>query len=263
MTALIEARGLSVRFGGQTVLYDVDLEVEAGEIVTVVGPNGSGKTTLIRALIGAVPAHIGMVRHADGLRIGYVPQLLSIDRTMPLTVASFLALAEKLPTTRLKEALRTVGAENVLDSQLAELSGGEFQRVILARAILRRPNLLVLDEPTKGLDQSGVAEFYRLIETLRTELEAAVLMVSHDLHVVMRASDRVICVNGHICCQGAPTTVSRTPEYRALFGAETAGTLALYRHEHDHSHDHSHDDGCGHGQSTSRVPPPPEGRQPV
>lgn len=252
MTSLIEAHGLSVRYGRQTVLHNVDLSIEPGEIVTIVGPNGSGKTSLVRALIKAVAADRGTVRHAPDLRIGYVPQQLGIDRTMPITVASFLTLAGHSSTSDLDAALRMVGADNLLKDQLSELSGGQFQRVILARAILRRPNLLVLDEPTKGLDQSGVAEFYRLIDALRRDLNAAVLMVSHDLHVVMRASDRVICVNGHICCEGAPTQVSQTPEYRALFGADAAGTLALYRHEHDHTHD----DGCAHEHGPQSDAPP-------
>jgi zinc transport system ATP-binding protein len=237
MNPLIEARGLGVALDGATVLRDVDLTLAPGEIVTVVGPNGSGKNTLLRALVGAVPPSAGTVRRAPGLRIGYVPQKLALDRTMPLTVDRFLGLAGGDRAAR-RAALAQVGAGEIAARQMADLSGGQMQRALLAHALLRRPHLLALDEATQGLDQPGVAAFYRLVEDIRRSLGCAVLMVSHDLHVVMRASDRVICLNGHICCEGAPTVVSAAPEYRALFGLGTEGTFALYRHVHDHQHDH-------------------------
>ena len=235
--SLIEAENLSVRLEGRTILRDVDFSIREGEIVTVVGPNGSGKSTFVRALVGALPAAEGRVTPRAGLRIGYVPQTLHIDRTLPLTVARFLSL----PMRRDREATEAALAETGLPPeigrrQVAALSGGQFQRVLLARALLSDPHLLVLDEPTRGLDQPGVAAFYLLIEAVRQRLGCAVLLVSHDLHVVMRASDRVVCVNGHICCEGAPTAVSEAPEYRALFGHGTKGAFALYQHEHDHSH---------------------------
>lgn len=231
---LIEAEGLAVTLAGRRILRDVDFAISKGEIVTVVGPNGSGKSTLLRALIGAVPIGEGDVRRARGLSIGYVPQRLQIDATMPITVDRFVG-------KRGEEALERCGVAGLKGRQLAELSGGQTQRVLLARALTVRPNLLLLDEPTQGLDQPGAADFYELIEAVRTETGCAVLMVSHDLHVVMSASDRVICLNGHICCQGAPAVVSTAPEYRALFGLGTRGALALYRHQHDHDHDHSHE----------------------
>ncbi|PWE31321.1 zinc ABC transporter ATP-binding protein ZnuC [Maritimibacter sp. 55A14] len=234
--SLIDAEGVTVRLGRMVVLRDVDFSIERGEIVTVVGPNGSGKSTLIRCLIGALRPARGRLRRAPGLRIGYVPQRLEVDRTMPVTVARFLDLPDRQPPAQVAAALDRVGLEGIGTRDMAQLSGGQFQRVLLARAILRRPDILVLDEPTQGLDQPGTAAFYQLIETLRAETGAAVLMVSHDLHVVMSASDRVICLNGHVCCEGTPTVVSEAPEYRALFGPGTGGTLALYRHEHDHSH---------------------------
>ena len=237
---LIELDDVGVRLAGAVVLRNVSLEIDAGEIVTVVGPNGSGKTTLVRVLIGALSPHSGIVRKAPGLSIGYVPQRLVIDRTMPLTVKRFLSLSGKVSSADQDSALANVGISDIHVAQLSELSGGQFQRVLLARALLRKPALLVLDEPTQGLDQPGTAQFYRLVEEVRRELGCAVLMVSHDLHVVMSASDRVICLNGHVCCAGAPTVVRSAPEYRALFGTGTEGTLALYRHEHDHVH-HAHD----------------------
>jgi zinc transport system ATP-binding protein len=239
-TALIEAVGLGFKDGGRRILDQVDISVAPGEIVTIVGPNGSGKTTLLRLLIGAIQPSDGQVSRSSMLRIGYTPQRLALDRTLPLTVDRFLALGDAAPPDRRAELLDTVGVPSLGRSQLIDLSGGELQRVLLARALLRRPNLLVLDEPTQGLDQPGEAAFYRLIEEVRNRTACAVLMVSHDLHVVMSASDRVICLNGHICCEGTPTLVLDHPEYRRLFGRGTEGALALYRHEHDHHHHHDH-----------------------
>jgi len=246
MPALIEARGLTVRFGGATVLDRVDIAVMPGEIVTIVGPNGSGKSTLVRGLIGLQPLAAGGVTRKPGLRIGYVPQRLHIDAGLPLTVRRFLSLPARVTDGAAAEALARCGVPGLEARQMAGLSGGQFQRVLLARALLARPEILILDEPTQGLDQPGTAAFYRLIEEVRATTGAAVLMVSHDLHVVMSASDRVICLNGHVCCEGAPSVVSAAPEYRALFGLGTRGAFALYRHEHDHEHDHDHGHGHDH-----------------
>ena len=240
--SLISAEGLGVTLGGTQVLNGVDLSIAEGEIVTIVGPNGSGKSTLLRTLIGAVKPSRGRVRRAPGLRIGYVPQKLAIDPTLPLDVARFLNLPRRVPRDRAEAALRRAGASALWHRPMAGLSGGQFQRILLARALLNDPQLLILDEPTQGLDQPGSAAFYQLIEDLRDALGCAVLMVSHELHVVMSASDRVLCLNGHVCCQGTPEVVANSAEYRALFGTGTAGALALYRHEHHHSHDHA----CGH-----------------
>ncbi len=252
--SLMSATGLDVVLDGQTVLQNVDFALHPKEIVTIVGPNGSGKTTLLRSLIGALPPARGRVDHAKGLRLGYVPQKLAIDSTLPLTVARFLNLPRRRPKAALAEALQAVGVPGLEGRQLADLSGGQFQRVLLARAVLEDPHVLVLDEPTQGLDQVGAASFYQQIEGLRDRLGCAILMVSHDLHVVMSASDRVICLNGHVCCEGAPAVVASAPEYRALFGTGTKGALALYRHEHDHSHDHGHDHGHHHGHSPAQAP---------
>jgi zinc transport system ATP-binding protein len=243
--SLITAEGLSVRYGELTVLSHVDLAIEPGEIVTIVGPNGSGKSTLLHALIGTVAAAEGRVTRKPGLRIGFVPQRLQLDTRMPLTVRRFLSLPARQSAAAVAAALARTGVPGLEEQQMTALSGGQFQRVLLARALLARPEILILDEPTQGLDQPGAAAFYRLIEEVRNETGAAVLMVSHDLHVVMSASDRVICLNVHVCCEGTPTVVSAAPEYRALFGLGTKGALALYRHEHNHAHalgdDHHHD----------------------
>lgn len=243
---LLQAQGVTVRHGGQTVLRDVTLAIAAGEIVTVIGPNGSGKTTLLRAMLGIERPAAGRVTRRPGLRIGYVPQRLAIDRGLPMTVRRFLSLPRAVPDAQAAAALARSGVAAAAGRQMAALSGGELQRVLLARALLSQPELLVLDEPTAGLDQPGEAAFYRLLEQVRAETGAAVLLVSHDLHVVMAASDRVVCLNGHICCEGTPQVVREAPEYRALFGHGTQGALALYRHDHDHDHDHAHHHHDGH-----------------
>lgn len=254
--SLITATGLRVAQGGRDVLRGVNFTIHPGEIVTVVGPNGSGKSTLLKALIGALPAAEGRVQRRRGLRLGYVPQGLRLDPSMPMTVNRFLGLPRRVTAAERAEALSEAGATGLEDRPLTALSGGQFQRVLLARALLDRPELLILDEPTTGLDQPGQAAFYQRLEEVRNALGCAVLMVSHELHVVMSASDRVICINGHICCEGRPEVVAQAEEYRALFGTGTGGALALYRHEHshrhdagcdhDHAHDHGHDHAPGH-----------------
>ena len=236
--SLVQVEGLSVRYGARTVLSGVSLRVEPGEIVTIVGPNGSGKTSLLRAIIGAVKPDKGRVVHGSGVKIGYVPQNLHIDETLPITVARFLRLPGGVAVADIGHALTQAGVPDLATAQLSKLSGGQFQRVLLARALIGKPDLLLLDEATQGLDQRGSASFYQQIETVRQGTGCAVLMISHELHVVMSASDRVICLNGHVCCEGTPAVVASAPEYRALFGTGTGGALALYRHEHDHGHDH-------------------------
>jgi len=243
---LIAAEGVDVRFGSRAVLRGVSIRIERGEIVTIVGPNGSGKSTLLRVLIGAQATAAGRVLRSAGLRVGYVPQRLHIDPTLPLTVRRFLDLPVRAPDAEAERALEDAGAGAIGPRQMADLSGGQLQRVLLARATLHAPDILMLDEPTQGLDQPGSAAFYRSLEAVRDRLGCAVLMVSHDLHVVMSASDRVVCLNGHVCCEGTPAVVSAAPAYRELFGTGTRGALALYRHEHTHDHDHGHDHGSGH-----------------
>ncbi len=238
--SLVTVEDLSVSYGANTVLRHVHMIIEPGEIVTIVGPNGSGKTSLLRAIIGAIKPAKGCITRKQGLRIGYVPQKLHIDPTLPISVERFMRLTNHVSRARCAEALEEAGVPDLLKQQMTQLSGGQFQRVLLARALINHPDILLLDEATQGLDQPGSAAFYRQIETVRRETGCAILMISHELHVVMSASDRVICLNGHVCCEGSPAVVASAPEYRALFGTGTGGALALYRHDHDHHHDHDH-----------------------
>jgi zinc transport system ATP-binding protein len=232
---------VAVDFGRLRALDGVSLAIQAGEIATVIGPNGSGKTTLLRVVLGLQPPSRGRVWRAPQRRIGYVPQRLAIDETLPLTTRRFLGLARHVRRPA-AAALAEVGAAHTADLPVQRLSGGELQRVLLARALLGDPDLLVLDEPAQGVDVAGQAEIFALIRRVRDRLGCAVLLVSHDLHLVMAATDRVICLNHHICCSGTPEAVSRDPEYRALFGAAIEG-FALYTHHHDHRHDHAAADG--------------------
>ncbi|MEJ1991830.1 MAG: metal ABC transporter ATP-binding protein [Maritimibacter sp.] len=250
--SLISAEGICVSHGGAPVLDGVSMSVDPGEIVTLVGPNGSGKSTLVKVLLGALRPDSGRITRAPGLRLGYVPQKLHIDASLPLTVSRFLSLPKRPPAKQLTEVIARTGIAGLENRQMGALSGGQFQRVLLARALLSNPQLLVLDEPTQGLDQPGEAAFYELLEQVRREMGLGVFMVSHDLHVVMSASDRVICLNHHVCCHGTPKVVSAAPEYRALFGHGTHGALALYQHDHDHDHDHGpdhHDHQHSHGDA--------------
>ncbi|MBC6437744.1 MAG: metal ABC transporter ATP-binding protein [Rhodobacteraceae bacterium] len=238
--SLISVQNLSVAYGANLVLRNVALTLEPGEIVTIVGPNGSGKTSLLRAIIGATSPSRGMIALKPGLRIGYVPQRLHIDQTLPITVERFMRLTDNVPGATCRTVLEAAGVPDLLGRQMSQLSGGQFQRVMLARALINQPDVLLLDEVTRGLDQPGVAAFYQRIKAMRRDTGCAVLMISHELHVVMSASDRVICLNGHVCCEGTPAVVTSAPEYRALFGTGTSGALALYRHNHDHEHDPPH-----------------------
>ena len=233
---LIRLQQVSVGFRQESVLENVQLTVNAGEIVTLIGPNGAGKTTLVRAVLGLLKPDSGSVWRKPRLRIGYMPQKLTVDPTLPLSVLRFLRLVPGVDRHTALAALAEVGAEQVIDSPLQSISGGELQRVLLARALLREPELLVLDEPVQGVDVAGQAELYSLITRLRDRYGCGVLMVSHDLHLVMSTTDQVVCLNRHVCCSGHPEQVSGDPAFVELFGQD-AQSLAIYHHHHDHSHD--------------------------
>lgn len=233
---LIEAQGLGVRGRERWLVRGVDLSIRPGEIVTLIGPNGSGKSTTVKALLGILKTAEGALKRRDDLRIGYVPQKLSIDYSMPLTVRRLMTLTGRHRREDIETALAEVGIADLVDRPVQQLSGGEFQRALLARALIRRPQLLVLDEPVQGVDFGGEIALYELISEIRDRLGCAILMISHDLHIVMGQTDTVICLNGHVCCSGTPQTVTASPEYRALFGSRAAAALAIYRHDHDHVH---------------------------
>jgi len=237
VNALFSARALWLTRAGRAILQGVDIDIAEGEILTLIGPNGAGKTTLVRVLLGLEKADRGTILRKQGLVVGYVPQRFEIDRAIPLTVGRFVQLGRRAQDEEVERALADVGAEKLGDRQLSELSGGELQRVVLARALVGSPDVLVLDEPVRGIDYTGEAELYALIGRLRSERGFGVLLVSHDLHVVMAQSDRVICLNRHVCCSGVPQSVAQHPEYARLFGVQAARALALYQHHHDHRHD--------------------------
>jgi len=234
---LIKASNIGVRFADRQVLRDVNLQLQEGQLMTLIGPNGAGKTTLVRIVLGLLQPHTGTLVRAPGLRIGYMPQKLFIEPTLPLTVRRFLQLAAPRQKRSVEPLLEEVRIAHLLDQQVSALSGGEMQRVLLARALSQSPQLLVLDEPAQGVDVSGQVELYNLINTIRDSHGCGVLMVSHDLHLVMATTDEVVCLNQHICCHGKPEHVSSDPAYLALFGRQEAETLAVYTHRHNHSHD--------------------------
>lgn len=235
---LVAFEKIGITFNGRVLLNSIDMSISEGEIVTLIGPNGSGKSTLIRTLLGLQAATSGNVIRHKSLRIGYMPQKLHIDPTLPLTVKHFLALVRGVDKAQIVPTLEKVGIGHLLSSQVHVLSGGETQRVLLARALLNKPNLLVLDEPVQGVDVNGQVELYNLIEGIRNELGCGVLMVSHDLHLVMAKTDTVVCINQHVCCSGSPQHVTGHPAYQALFGVPGADeSIAIYAHQHDHVHD--------------------------
>ncbi|MDL2407956.1 metal ABC transporter ATP-binding protein [Rhizobium calliandrae] len=233
---LVSLHDVGVRRGGRWLVRGVDFSVSRGEIVTLIGPNGSGKSTSAKTAIGVLKPDEGSVERIAGLKVGYVPQKLAVDWTLPLSVHRLMTLTGPLAETELKAALEAVGIAHLAKAEVQHLSGGEFQRALLARAIARKPDLLVLDEPVQGVDFSGEIALYDLIKSIRNSEGCGILLISHDLHVVMAATDTVVCLNGHVCCRGTPQAVTQSPEYVRLFGTRAAQSLAIYSHHHDHTH---------------------------
>lgn len=236
-STLLRASGICKNFGERKVLENIDLHIKSGQIVTLIGPNGAGKTTLVRIALGLIQADSGLIKHRPSLRIGYMPQKVHVEATLPLTVVRFLQLANRNEPQLLLETLQELKISHLGKQQLSAISGGELQRVLLARALLRNPHLLVLDEPAQGVDLAGQAELYQLISEISKAKGCGVLMISHDLHLVMSTTDEVICLNHHICCHGKPEQVSSDPAYLDLFGASASQNLAVYTHHHNHEHD--------------------------
>lgn len=234
--ALISLKNAGYRSNESWLVKSVDLDVFPAEIITLIGPNGSGKSTTAKLALGIYNPDEGSASRKSGLSVGYVPQKLQIDWTVPLLVDRFMSLTYKLTKEQMSDALSRTGVAHLARSEVRLLSGGEFQRVQLARAIARQPDLLVLDEPVQGVDFNGEIALYELISDIRNEIGCGVLMISHDLHVVMAATDKVVCLNGHVCCSGAPVQVAQSAEYKELFGMRSAAALAVYEHDHDHTH---------------------------
>lgn len=243
--ALVAAHDVTLKAGGRVILDHVNLAVRPGEIVTIIGPNGAGKSTLVKVLLGLTAATAGRVEMVPGLRIGYVPQRFPLAMNVPLSVRRLMTLTLSAPELEIGAALGETGVAHLIDARVTDLSGGELQRVLLARALLRRPQLLVLDEPVQAVDFHGEVKLYELISAIRKSHGCGILMVSHDLHMVMAESDHVICLNAHVCCEGGPTVVQKDPEFAKLFGPAAARMIAAYTHDHDHDHEshggHGHD----------------------
>ena len=234
---LVKLKNAGYQQNDKWLVKGVSLEVEKGKIVTLIGPNGSGKSTTAKIALGIYKKFDGEVEKYTN-KIGYVPQKVSIDWTLPLRVRDFMVLTESLKEEAIDEALSLTGVVHLKHKNLGNLSGGEFQRVLLARAISKKPELLVLDEPVQGVDFTGEIALYELIKKISEELNCGILLISHDLHTVMSATDHVVCLNGHVCCSGSPSDVAKNNEYKALFGEQAAQTLSIYEHNHDHVHSH-------------------------
>ena len=266
--SLVSLDNAGVLRTGRWLVRGVSLSIEPSEIVTLIGPNGSGKSTTAKMALGILKPDEGLAERRPGLRVSYVPQRLAVDWTLPLNVSRFMRLTGGVSAEQAREAMNSTGVGHQAGAEVRTLSGGEFQRVLLARAIARKPELLVLDEPVQGVDFTGEIALYDLIGKIRETHDCGILLISHDLHVVMAATDKVICLNGHVCCSGTPTVVAASPEFKALFGARAASTLAVYEHSHDHTHlpdgrvrhadgsvtDHCHpDDGHHHEEQDAHT----------
>ncbi len=269
---LVSLFGAGIERSGRWLVRGVDLNISPGELVTLIGPNGSGKSTTAKMALGILKPDDGEAFRRPGLRVGYVPQRISVDWTLPLNVDRFMCLTAHLGDEELEAALTKTGIAHLRRENVRSLSGGEFQRLLLARAIASRPDLLVLDEPVQGVDFTGEIALYELISQIRQDLGCGILLISHDLHIVMAATDQVICLNGHVCCHGTPGAVAESPEYLSLFGGRTPELMAVYRHRHDHTHlpdgrvrhedgsitDHCHPEDGHHAQEPT--PDEPHGK---
>ncbi|MWP49627.1 MULTISPECIES: zinc ABC transporter ATP-binding protein ZnuC [unclassified Gilliamella] len=237
MTSLISLNNVSVEINQQKILYDVSLSLHLNQIITILGPNGAGKSTLVKVILGLVPYTSGIITRTPNLTVGYVPQSINLNSALPITVERFMHLNRQLNNKDILNTLSMVKAEYLINKSMHQLSGGELQRVLLAQALAKRPQLLILDEPTQGVDVNGQVLLYDLIVDAKKQFNCGVLMVSHDLHLVMAKTDEVICLNHHVCCSGTPANVSNAPEFISLFGKHNASQIAIYKHHHNHLHD--------------------------
>ena len=233
---LVKLENAGVYRSSKWLVRGISLEINQGQIVTLIGPNGSGKTTTAKMILNILNTDEGLVK-GNANKMAYVPQKINIDWTMPLRVIDFMKITNNLNDNQVIESLTTTGVDKLLYNQIHNLSGGEFQRVLIARAIAKKPDLLVLDEPVQGVDYNGEIALYNLIKKISVNLNCGILLISHDMHFVMSTTDHVVCLNGHICCSGTPSSVVKNPEYIKLFGEHNSETLSYYQHHHDHSHD--------------------------
>jgi len=234
---LVKLENAGVYKSSKWLVRGISFEVNNGQIVTLIGPNGSGKTTTAKMILNILNADEGLIT-GNANKMAYVPQKINIDWTMPLRVIDFMKITSNLNNTQINESLTMTGVDKLLYNQIHSLSGGEFQRVLIARAIAKKPDLLVLDEPVQGVDFNGEIALYNLIKEISVNLNCGILLISHDMHFVMSTTDHVICLNGHVCCSGSPSSVVKNPEYIKLFGEHNSETLSYYQHQHDHSHNH-------------------------
>ena len=234
---LVKLENAGVYRSSKWLVRGISLEINQGQIVTLIGPNGSGKTTTAKMILNILNTDEGLVK-GNANKMAYVPQKINIDWTMPLRVIDFMKITSSLNNNQINESLVMTGVDKLLYNQIHSLSGGEFQRVLIARAIAKKPDLLVLDEPVQGVDFNGEIALYNLIKEISVNLNCGILLISHDMHFVMSTTDHVICLNGHICCSGSPSNVVKNPEYIKLFGQHNSETLSYYQHQHDHSHNH-------------------------
>ena len=232
---LVKLENAGVYRSSKWLVRGISLEINQGQIVTLIGPNGSGKTTTAKMILNILNTDEGLVK-GNANKMAYVPQKINIDWTMPLRVIDFMKITSSFNNTQITESLVMTGVDKLLYNQIHNLSGGEFQRVLIARAIAKKPDLLVLDEPVQGVDFNGEIALYNLIKEISVNLNCGILLISHDMHFVMSTTDHVICLNGHICCSGSPSNVVKNPEYIKLFGEHNSETLSYYQHQHDHSH---------------------------
>ena len=234
--SLVKLENAGVYKSPKWLVRGISFEVNKGQIVTLIGPNGSGKTTTAKMILNILGTSEGFVK-SNTNKMAYVPQKINIDWTMPLRVIDFMKITSSLNNSQITDSLNMTGVDKLLYSQIHSLSGGEFQRVLIARAIATKPDLLVLDEPVQGVDFKGEIALYNLIKKISVTLNCGILLISHDMHFVMSTTDHVICLNGHICCSGNPSSIVKNPEYIKLFGEHNSETLSYYQHQHDHSHD--------------------------
>ena len=238
--ALISAKNVSVLKNQKSILENIDIQINKKDFITIIGPNGAGKTMLLKCLMGFYKPTSGMIERKEKLKIGYMPQSINIINTMPMTVKGFITVKKKYDDVSLHKVITEVNLGEIVNKQLSVLSGGEMQRVLLARSLLNNPDLLILDEPAQNLDISGQLNFYKLIQEIYSKRDISILMISHDLHLVMVSTKKVLCLYKHICCSGAPQQIAKDPEFLSMFGKDMANMMSIYQHSHDHDHDHNY-----------------------